>query len=282
MKQGAPWAIPPALVREDHDEASIFHPAGLLREARRQRGLRSGRVPAVCLLDPDGDVVRHLASTGLGQKSDVWACYHTDLWETMTGEERVGVVGQAVGAPFAVLVAEELFVSGCEFLISVTSSGQLDPALSLPATILVDHALRGEGTSYAYLPPSPFVKGDAALLASVEAEVKRSGIPVVRGGTWTTDAPFRETRTAVTAAADAGLKAIEMEIAGLYAFAAAKKQAVVCFALVTNEMAQSEGDFEKGPDNGAGHALSLVDAAARAWRATPAAPDGAVKNLEAK
>jgi hypothetical protein len=31
-------------------------------------------------------------------------------------------------------------------------------------------------------------------------------------------------------------------------------------------MAQVEGDFEKGPDDGAGHALALAAAAARGWR----------------
>jgi hypothetical protein len=45
---------------------------------------------------------------------------------------RVGVLGSAVGAAFAVLVAEELFASGCGLLVSVTSAGQLDPAMTLP------------------------------------------------------------------------------------------------------------------------------------------------------
>ena len=132
--------------------------------------------------------------------------------------------------------------------------------------ILVDRALRGEGTSYAYLPASPYAEGDPRLLSAVAQELRRSGIEAVRGGTWTTDAPFRETRTAIDAAAANGLKAIEMEVAGLYAFACARARPVVCFALVTNQMAQIEGDFEKGPDDGAGHALALTAAAARGWR----------------
>jgi purine-nucleoside phosphorylase len=103
-------------------------------------------------------------------------------------------------------------------------------------------------------------------LTAVAAELHRSGIEAIRGGTWTTDAPFRETRSGIAAAATAGLKAIEMEIAALYAFARARAQPVVCFALVTNQMAQSEGEFEKGADDGARHALSLAAAAARAWR----------------
>lgn len=267
LERDASLAIPAGLLRRDHDEPSVFLPQGLLREAQRQRSLAPGVVPQVCLLDPDGDLVRHLRETGKGRRSATWACYHTELWETTSAGLHIGVVGNAVGAPFAVLVAEELFASGCALLVSVTSAGQLDPSLSLPATILVDHALRGEGTSYAYLPPDQYVHGNADLLAAVAAALARSELDAVQGGTWTTDAPFRETRAALDAAAAAGLRAVEMEVAGLYAFAQARQRPVVCFALVTNQMAQWEGDFEKGDDDGAGHALALAAAAARGWRA---------------
>lgn len=138
--------------------------------------------------------------------------------------------------------------------------------------------MRGEGTSYAYLPGSRYADGNEPLLNEVEHELRRSGIDIVRGGTWTTDAPFRETGSAIAAAAAEGLKAIEMESAGLYAFARARQRPVVCFAMVTNQMAQSDGDFEKGPDDGAAHALSLLAAAARAWsrlgQSQPRAYDG--------
>lgn len=125
--------------------------------------------------------------------------------------------------------------------------------------------MRGEGTSYAYLPPSLYAEGDAELVSAVAAELRRSGIEAIQGGVWTTDAPFRETRSAIDAAVAEGLKAVEMEVAGLYAFAQARGKPVVCFALVTNQMGQAGDDFEKGPDDGAGHALAIIAAAARGW-----------------
>jgi len=45
----------------------------------------------------------------------------------LDGLGELGIVGWAVGAPFAVLVAEQLFASGCRLLISVTSAGQITP-----------------------------------------------------------------------------------------------------------------------------------------------------------
>ena len=126
--------------------------------------------------------------------------------------------------------------------------------------------MRGDGTSYAYLPPRDVIEADPVLVRAVANALRASGIDAIEGGTWTTDAPFRETRSAIATAADAGFKAVEMEAAALYAFAQARSRPVICFAVVTNQMAQIEGDFEKGPDDGAGLALRLVAAAARGWR----------------
>src|SRR5829696_4576948 len=96
----------------------------LLREARRQRRLPDVRVPEVCLLDPDGDIVAGLVGSGRARRHPGWACYHTTLHTFNLGEREVGVVGRAVGAPFAVLVAEQLSASGCRLIVSVTSAGR--------------------------------------------------------------------------------------------------------------------------------------------------------------
>ena len=46
--------------QQDAGAPSVFRPENLLREARRQRGVPEVPVPEVCLLDPDGDIVRQL------------------------------------------------------------------------------------------------------------------------------------------------------------------------------------------------------------------------------
>jgi uridine phosphorylase len=176
-----------------------------------------------------------------------------------------GIVGCAVGASYAVLLAEQMFVSGCRLLISITSSGQITALRPPPYFILIDRALRDEGTSYHYLPAdSDYTAADPDLIAEVAAGLANVGEPVERGATWTTDAPYRETPEAIAAARDAGILAVEMEAAALYAFATARQQPVLCFAHVTNQMGQA-GDFEKGEANGATASLALVHAVAEAW-----------------
>ncbi|MHA1164379.1 MAG: phosphorylase family protein, partial [Alphaproteobacteria bacterium] len=160
-------------------------------------------------------------------------------------------------------VAEELFASGCRLLISVTSSGQIAPVQAPPYFILIEQALRDEGTSYHYLPPSPYSQAPAAMIAAFEGAFENFNVPVLRGATWTTDAPFRETEDAIAEMRRRGILAVEMEAAALYAFARARRKAVICFAHVTNQMGQIEGDFEKGHGDGATDALSVIVMAAR-------------------
>lgn len=259
--------VPPILARKNHAQASAFTPEGLLREARRQKGLASAEVPAVCVLDPDGDMVRQLTRAARARRDPGWACYHTDLYRFADGALELGLIGCAVGAPFAVLIAEQLFASGCRLLISMTSAGQIAPLRPPPYFVLIDKALRDEGTSYHYLPPGEFSHADDALLRLMNGSFAHLRVPVERGATWTTDAPFRETAQTIAAMARKGLLAVEMEAAALYAFAAARQKRVLCFAHVTNQMARSEGDFEKGEADGTVDALAVIGAAAKAWMA---------------
>lgn len=250
--------MPPLLDNKNPSARSVFAPAALLREARRQKGLRAAKIPATCVLDPDGDIVRRLKANGDARIASEWPCYHTELYTFMLNGKTVGIIGCAVGAPFAVLVAEELFASGCRLLISITSAGQITPAGKLPYFVVIDRALRDEGTSYHYAKPSEYSEADPELVTVVTDAIKANGVNVVVGSSWTTDAPFRETEEAIAAARSKGILAVEMEAAALYAFARAGSNKAICLAHVTNTMAVAEQDFEKGEADGAVDALRVL------------------------
>jgi nucleoside phosphorylase len=201
---------------------SVFRPAALLREARRQKGLPNIDVPPICILDPDGDIVRRLRKEGRSKPFEGWPCYHTQLDAFELGGQTVGIVGCAVGAPFAVLIAEELFESGCRLLLSVTSAGQIASARPTPYFVIIDRALRDEGTSNHYAAPSEYGEANAELVAMADDAIKVAGLRVIVGSTWTTDAPFRETAEGIEAAKRRGILAVEMEAAALYTFAKAR------------------------------------------------------------
>ena len=253
----------PLFSGKDYTAESVFQPANLLREARRQRNLPGEPVPRVCLLDPDGDIAAHLADTGHGHHHAGWACYHTDMWVTDLAGTAVGVVGRAVGAPFAVLVAEQLFASGADLVVSITSAGQLQPLADPPYFVLIDQALRDEGTSVHYLPPALWSALPGHLTARLEPAMHDLAEPVITARSWTTDAPYRETRAAIASAIELGATCVEMEAAALYALAQARGFDIVCVAHITNSMAVTDHDFEKGEAKGVHAALALTAHIAR-------------------
>ncbi len=255
----------PLVASRDYEAPSLFTPQNLLREARRQKGLAEGRVPAICVFDPDGDLVDFLHATGRACRHPTWACYHTVLDTFVQDEIEYGIIGRVVGAPFAVLVAEELFASGCQLLISITSAGQILPLGQPPYVILIERALRDEGTSYHYLPPAAYSHLDPALREMVSAYWDHGSVPLHIGASWTTDAPFRETEAMIAQRRAEGILAVEMEAAALYALAQARQYQIICFAHVTNQMGQTEGDFEKGEASGSEIALSVISQTAHTW-----------------
>lgn len=226
--------------------------------------MQTAAVPPICILDPDGDLVRRLRETGTTKPFAGWPCYHTELDTFLLGEHEVGIVGRAVGASFAVLVAEELFASGCRLLVSLTSAGQIVAAGPPPYFVVIDRSLRDEGTSYHYAAPAEFADADPNLVEAATAALATLSLRTVVGTSWTTDAPFRETAEAIEAARAKGILAVEMEAAALYAFARQTGVQVLCLAHVTNIMGQTGADFEKGEAEGTRDALAVLEAVVRA------------------
>src|SRR5260221_14590398 len=261
MLQGpVKMVTPPILDNKNTSSPSIFVPSALLRDARRQKNIPAVQVPSVCLLDPDGDLVRALRSSGKAKHFAGWPCYHTELDTFSLAGQEVGIVGRVVGSSFAVLVTEELFASGCRLLVSLTSAGQVVASGPPPYFVIIDRALRDEGTSYHYAPPAEFAEADPSLVERAAKATSKDGPRVVVGATWTTDAPFRETAEAIEAARAKGILAVEMEAAALYTFARIVGVPVLCLAHVTNTMGQAGDDFEKGEADGTCDALVALDA----------------------
>jgi uridine phosphorylase len=241
-----------------YKEESVFKPDNLLREARRQKAIPECNVPAICLLDPDGDILAYLLRNKRATENFCWASYHTKLYTFNLDGHEIGIIGCVVGSSFAVLIAEQLFVSGCEWLISITSSGIIKKISESVSYLLIREAVRDEGTSYHYLPADAPSTINKDLLGILEKDLVNSSPHIVIGKSWTTDAPYRETQRAIDTMKQTDVNAVEMEAAALYAFAKAKNKKVICFAHITNSMAQNEMDFEKGTENGSISSLELV------------------------
>ncbi len=95
--------------------------------------------------------------------------------------------------------------------------GVLDKTIEVGQILVVEGAIRDEGFSYHYLPPSKYVYTKPEVTAAITDYLDRHKIPYIRGLTWTTDAIFRETRDKVMQRKSEGAKIVEMEQAGCIA-----------------------------------------------------------------
>ncbi len=230
------------------EEPSAFAAKSLVDAVRAERGAPAVPIPKVCILDFDGDLTDWLAKTGGSRRNDAWACFHTVMDEIELDGLTAGIVARAIGGPYSVLIAEQMLVSGAEVIVGLTSAGRVSRALPLPSLVVPTQALRDEGTSLHYLPPSRFVDAPVDLAAALASELGEVGLPVVRGPVWTTDAPYRETATQLREHSREGLLAVEMQAASLFALAEARGADIGVVAHVTNAVDNSGEDFDKGDD----------------------------------
>jgi uridine phosphorylase len=132
---------------------------------------------------------------------------------------RLAVVQCGVGAPLAAGLMEEAIAMGCRTLVAVGGAGALVPELALGQAVVVESALRDEGTSFHYLPAGRTLDADPAGVASLRQVLDDASVPYIGGRTWTTDAVYRETRTAVNKRIAEGCITVEMEASAFIAVA---------------------------------------------------------------
>ena len=161
------------------------------------------------------------------------------------------------------LVAEELFASGCRLLISVTSAGQIVSAGPPPYFVIIDRALRDEGTSYHYAAPDIFAEADPGLIGAAKQALQEAGVSAHVGPSWTTDAPFRETAKRSRRRAPREFSPSKWKQPRSTRSPESVANRVLCLAQVTNTMGLAGQDFEKGEAQGAGEALRVLEALAR-------------------
>ncbi len=231
------------------DEPTVFRPEDLMAAVRDQRGAGNGSIPALGLLEFDGDLTDKLIARGNTRRCEDWPCFHTDMWLWPKEEPRCGIVSRTIGGPYTVLIAEQMAACGMKAIVGLASAGRIGRALPLPGIVVANEAVRDEGTSMHYLPAEETVKADHTLATWLAETLGTVGLPVRQGLVWTTDAPYRETPSQIERWASRGVLAVEMQAASLFAFGQARGVSTGLVAHVTNATDHDGEPFHKGPDD---------------------------------
>jgi uridine phosphorylase len=142
---------------------------------------------------------------------------NADVYAVKKSKGKVAVLTSfGGGSPMVMELAEELAVMGAKKMILMTWGGTLQTDIQPGDIIVCNRAIRDEGASHHYLPPSKYVEANEALVNELVDAIRKRGAGCILGTTWTTDAPYRETREEVLRYQAEGVKTVEMESAGLF------------------------------------------------------------------
>ena len=141
------------------------------------------------------------------------------LYEMSVDGRRLAVAPARVGSATAAGMLEEAIALGCRKFIVCGGAGVLDRGIAVGHLLVPVAAVRDEGTSYHYLPPGREVNATPAAVAAIKAALQARGVHYQLTKTWTTDAPYRETRNLIERRRAEGCLTVEMEAAAFFAVA---------------------------------------------------------------
>ena len=110
----------------------------------------------------------------------------------------------------------ELCSGGVKKIVACGSAGTLTPK-PLGALVIPNCAIRDEGASFHYTPPSYEIQADGEVVKHIEKTLDKLGLPHTAGKTWTTDAIYRETEDKIALRRSQGCLTVEMECSAMIA-----------------------------------------------------------------
>lgn len=219
---------------EFFDEDGIISPEGSVDNAERIRAL--GATTAVTAFSDHifDELLERYGGREVGRMS---GSVTLPVYVIRSGEKNILLYKSPVGAPSAVGAAEQIFTVGVERVVAFGICGALT---DVPERTLVvpDRAFRDEGTSRHYAPESEFIPVRNA--DAVAEHLRALGLSAVKGGVWTTDGFYRETRTRADYVRSRGCIAVDMECAALQAACDFRGKEFYTFFITADSLAGEE------------------------------------------
>ena len=147
-----------------------------------------------------------------------------------------------VGASACTVSYEEVLAMGLEKLIIFGTCGVLKKEIEDLAIIIPTSAVRDEGTSYHYMEASDEIEVNDKYKDLFKELLNEHNYSYVEGKTWTTDAPYRETRDKVLKRKEQGCISVEMECSAMNAVAKFRKKDLFTFFYAADNLDSSSWD----------------------------------------
>ena len=147
------------------------------------------------------------------------------------------IAGPFVGAPYAVMLLENLIAWGARQIIFVGWCGAISKQVKTGDFILPTAVYIDEGTSkhYGTAVDSP-LQAEFPMLAKVRQVLDKNNCDYHQGAVWTTDAIYRETQREILTHQQYGVLAVEMEFSALCSVALFREVDLAGILVVSDEL----------------------------------------------
>ena len=200
---------------DKHKLPAMLTAENMIEFRRTQGGLGNFKVPETVILCLYKGVMKYFS---LKYSSQRVTGFLGDLYLLNKTNGKIAVLGNfGIGSPVVASLADEMIAWGAKRLVILSLAGGLQPEFHPGDIVLCNRAVRDEGTSYHYLPAGKYADASSSFVADLSTAFDNNGLSHSIGGTWSTDAPYRESREEALHYQHEGVKAVDMESAGLFA-----------------------------------------------------------------
>ncbi|MBI5228951.1 nucleoside phosphorylase [Candidatus Micrarchaeota archaeon] len=216
----------------------LFSPDASLEYRRKTGKLTHFKPPEGLILSYSSDFSEYVLKN---HKTTEVAGFRGKLHLLNETGNTIGMAGDfGFGAPAAVVVFELYIALGIKRFVSIGTAGGLQRDVEIGDLVVCEKAIRDEGTSHHYLPPSKYAFATPNMVEQIKKSLDRLGEKYVVGTSWTLDAPYRETVEEIKHYQKEGVATAEMEASALFSVAAFRKVEIGAMFAISDLLYESE------------------------------------------
>lgn len=199
------------MITFDSDKNAIFNPSNLNLVGNPKKALMIFDDEVwEDYVEKNKDLVTFPAKNNSGRVFSTFRMYKHE-------DEDILLICPNVGGAASVVDLELLIASSIKKIAAFGTCGAMDKNIGKNTIIIPTSAVREEGVSYHYLPPSDEVDQNKASIKVMEQVFSQHDMNYLSGKVWTTDAVYRETANKLKTMKQNNCLAVDMEMASLLA-----------------------------------------------------------------
>lgn len=223
--------------KPNYGEKPLISPWQSIQMIAKRLHLKSKdlKVPKYILLSLSVGAIQPLISETKAEEV-AWIYRARPLYVGNVSGNPVGIIWAAPGAPLATMIMEDLIACGAKLFIGVGLLGAIQPSINVGDYVIPSLAVRDEGTSYHYLPKNVDALSSKEIIHCLQDSCEEFKVRYYVGPIWTTDAPYRETKSTINRFQRKGVLGVDAESSAIFSLGIYRKVKVGCVLVASTNL----------------------------------------------